>query len=124
MGRSFGLVLGLIVVTTGLYLYTRQAQSLSHVGYAPTSTVDVIGVRSDLMAIANAERRYWVSNAKYASLDELRRNGDTYIPTRPNYTYSADVSETRFRIIATYSGPDPKAPKLVSVDETMAVRTD
>ena len=123
MGRSFGLVLGLIVVTTGLYLYTRQAQSLSHVGYAPTSTVDVIGVRSDLMAIANAERRYWVSNAKYASLDELRRNGDTYIPTRPNYTYSAGVSETRFRIIATYSGPDP-APKRVSVDETMALRTD
>ena len=124
MGRSFGLVLGLIVVTTGLYLYTRQAQSLSHVGYAPTSTVDVIGVRSDLMGIANAERRYWVSNAKYASLDELRRNGDTYIPTRPNYTYSADVSETRFRIIATYSGPDPKAPRHVSVDETMALRTD
>ena len=124
MGRSFGLVFGLIVVTIGLYLYTRQAQSLSDVGYAPTSTVDVIGVRSDLMAIANAERRYWVSNAKYASLDELRRNGDTYIPTRPNYTYSADVSETRFRIIATYSGPDPKAPKRVSVDETMAVRTD
>ena len=59
MGRSFGLVLGLIVVTIGLYLYT-----------------------------------------------------------------SADVSETRFRIIATYSGPDPKAPKRVSVDETMALRTD
>ena len=124
MGRSFGLVIGLIVVTAGLYLYTRQAQSLSHVGYAPTSTVDAIGVRSDLMAIANAERRYWVSNARYASLDELRKNGDTYIPTRPNYTYSADVGETTFKIIATYSGPDPKAPRHVSVDETMALRTD
>ena len=29
----------------------------------PKTTVDVVGVRNDLMAIANAERRYWVMSS-------------------------------------------------------------
>ena len=124
MSRTFGFLVLLIVVAVGGYLYSRQAQSLSQIGNAPLSTVDVIGVRNDLMALANAERRYWVSNAKYASLEELRKNGDTYVPSRSHYTYSADASETSFKISATYSGPDPKAPKRISVDETMSLKTE
>jgi hypothetical protein len=61
---------------------------------------------------------------KYASLAELQRNGDTHIPTRPNYTYSAEASENSFRISATYSGNDTKAPRRISVDETMKVTTN
>jgi hypothetical protein len=124
MGRTFGFVLTLTVVGAGLYLYSRQAQSLSYVGGGPSSAIDAIGVRSDLMAMANAERRYWITNGKYASLGELRRNGDTFIPSRPNYVYSAEVSDNKFRIIATYSGSDPKTQKRVSVDETMALKAD
>jgi len=124
MGRSFGFVLALAVVGAGLYLYSKQAQSLSHVGDGPSSAIDAIGVRNDLMAIAQAERRFWITNGKYVSLGELRRNGDTFIPSRPNYIYSAEVSDNNFRIIATYSGPDPKAQKRVSVDETMALKTE
>jgi hypothetical protein len=102
----------------------QQTQSVSHSGTAPSTTIDVIGVRSDLMAMANAERRYWVTNSKYASLDELRQNGDTHVPTRPNFTYSAEASENSFRISATYSGNDTKAPKRITVDETMKVTTN
>ena len=114
----------LLAAAAGTFLYMKQTQTLSQNGATPTATIDVIGVNNDLMAMANAEKRYWVSHSKYASLDELRSDGDTHIPTRPNYTYSAEASETGFRISATYSGPDKTAPKRISVDETMAVKSN
>ena len=123
MGRGVGFVGVVLVAAAGTFLYMKQAQPLSQSGAAPTTAIDVIGVHNDLMAMAQAEKRYWAVHAKYASLDELRTGGDTHIPTRPGYTYSAEASETGFTISATYSGPDKKAPKRISVDETMAVKS-
>ena len=113
-----------LVAAAATFLYMKQAHPLSQNGEAPTTAIDVIGVHNDLMAMAQAEKRYWAVHAKYASLDELRTGGDTHIPTRPNYTYSAEASETGFRISATYSGPDKKASRRISVDETMAVKNN
>ena len=123
MGRFTGFVLLVVVVAIGGYIYTRQAETVT-AGLAPATQIDITGVRNDLMAIANAERRYWATNSKYASLDELRTNGDIHIPTRGNYTYSAEGSEMGFKIVAVYTGPDPKAPKHITVDQSMAVIMD
>ena len=123
MGRIFGSVALLIVVGVGLYLYTKDAAQVTPGGTAPTTMVDVTGVNNDLLALANAERRYFATNAKYASLDELQANGDIQVPKRRSYSYSAEVSENNFKIIATYSGSDPKAPAHISVDDTMALKT-
>lgn len=124
MGRSLGFIMLLIVVGIGGYLYTRQAQSVTAVGSNPETTIEVTGVRNDLMAMANAERRYFASNSKYASLDELRSNGDIAIPHRPSYSYSAQAGDTSFKIIAMYSGSDPKAPKRIVMDESMTMTTE
>jgi hypothetical protein len=124
MGRSFGFIVLVIVVGAGAYIYTRQAQSLTGVGSNPTTTVDVTGVRNDLLAMANAERRYFATNAKYATLEDLGSSGDIPIPHRANYSYSAQPGEAGFKIIAVYSGPDPKAPKRIVIDETMAMTTE
>jgi hypothetical protein len=124
MGRGLGFVVVILACAVGVFLYMQQTRSVMHSGTAPSSTIDVIGVRNDLTAMANAERRYWVTNSKYATLDELRQNGDTYVPTRPNFTYSAEASENSFRISATYSGTDPKAPRRITVDETMKVTSN
>jgi len=113
-----------IVAAVGGYLYTRQATSVIQVGSTPQTTIDVTAVRNDLLGIANAERRYFASNGKYATLEELRTHGDTNIPTRAHYSYSVQTTDTSFKIIATYSGPDPKAPKRIAVDETMTITTD
>lgn len=122
MGRAFGFLSVMIVAALGGYLYMNQLQTVTG-GTTPKAAIDVTAVRNDLLAIANAERRYWATNAKYASLDELSNNGDIPIPSRGNYTYSADAGDTGFKIIATYSGPDPTAPKSITVDETMAITT-
>jgi len=113
----------IIVAAVGGYFYMQQMQTASPGGKTPKVLIDVTAVRNDLLAIANAERRYWATNARYAALDELRSNGDTPIPSRANYTYSADVTDSAFKIIATYSGSDPAAPKSITVDETMAMTT-
>jgi len=124
MGRSLGFIMVVIVAAVGGYLYTRQATSVTQVGSTPQTTIDVTAVRNDLLGIANAERRYFASNGKYATLEELRTNGDINIPTRAHYSYSVQTTDTSFKIIATYSGPDPKAPKRIAVDETMTITTD
>lgn len=122
MGRAFGFISLIGVVAIGGYLYTKQAESVTSIGgSAPTTTIDVTAVRNDLLALANGERQYFASNGKYASLDELQSNGGTRIPSRPNYSYSAETADTSFKIIATYSGPDPKAPKRIAIDETMSI---
>jgi hypothetical protein len=123
MGRSFGFIAVLVTLGVGLYLYSQQAQSLVPGASSPNTAVDMVAVRNDLIGIANAERRYWVANARYASLEELRANGDP-IPGRPSYEYSAQAGETSFRIIAIYTGSDPGAPKRLSIDESMTIVTD
>jgi hypothetical protein len=124
MGKAFGLVMLLVVVAVGGYLYTKQIESVTAVGSNPQTTVEVTGVRNDLLAIANAERQYFASNGKYASLDELRAGTGIPIPGRPNFAYSAETTDAGFKIIAVYSGPDAKAPKRMTIDETMSLTTD
>jgi hypothetical protein len=123
MTRLFGFVSVLAAVAIGFYLYSRQVQSISPGPGSLTSAVEVMAVRNDLLGMANAERRYWALNARYASLDELRANGDA-IPTRPNYAYTVDASETAFKVIATYSGSDPEAPRRLSIDSSMSVEAE
>src|SRR6266581_7825357 len=122
MGRAFGFISLIVVVAIGGYLYTKQVQSVTTTGGStPTTTIDVTAVRNDLLALANAERQNFASNGKYASLDELQSNGVIRVPSRPNYSYSAETGENNFKIVAAYSGPDPKAPKRIAIDETMAI---
>ena len=124
MGRSLGFIMLLIVVGIGGYLYSRQAQSVTAIGSNPITTVEVTGVHNDLTALANAERRYFALNSKYASIEELRTNGDVLIPIREGYSYSAQTSDTGFKIIAAYSGSDPKAPKRIIMNESMTMTTE
>ena len=124
MSRTFGFIGMMIVVAVGGYIYVQQAQSLTQSATSPKTTIDVTAVRMDLIGIANAERRYWATNSRYASLEDLRADGGVPIPTRGNYTYSAEASANNFRIVATYSGPNPDAPRRISIDETMEMKTE
>ncbi|HET7841469.1 MAG TPA: hypothetical protein VFM21_07685, partial [Terriglobia bacterium] len=63
---------------------------------------------------------------KYLSIDEMRSKGSS-IPAdhRGPFTYSSEVSDTGFKITATYTGePLEGAPKRLSIDETMQVKTE
>jgi hypothetical protein len=125
MGRAFGFVVLLAVLAVGSWYYMRQTQHVMSAGTgSPTATVDLIGVRNDLLAIAQAERSHAALKGGYASLDDLRAQGDLTMQRnrRGPYTYSAEVNDSSFRIVATYSGPGtPGLPKSLSIDQTMQV---
>jgi hypothetical protein len=125
MGRALGFISLIVVVAVGAYIYMRQTQSVMTAGTSnPRATVDLIGVRNDLIAIAQAERSYGSLNGKYVSLEELRAQGSLTMDrnNRGPYTYSAEVSDGGFRIVATYNGPDSGMPKSLSVDGSMMVQ--
>ncbi|HXE92101.1 MAG TPA: hypothetical protein VNK82_14175 [Terriglobales bacterium] len=128
MGRALGFVGLLVVVAVGFYIFTRQAQNVAPTeGGSPRATIDVAGVKNDLIALANAERRHFATEGKYATIDELRAAGDISMPTnsRGPYQYSAEITEGGFRIVATHTGtPERGVPRQLSIDDTMQIRTE
>ena len=132
MTRAFGFIGLLIVLGIGAYIFMRQTQAVTPgggaaVGATPRSTIDVVGVKNDLNALASAERRHFATEGKYVSIDELRSNGDISMPSnsRGPYSYSVETSDQGFRITATYSGPPNEGvPHTLSIDETMQLKTE
>ena len=124
MKRAFGFISLIMVVGIGAYIYMHQTQSVMSAGTSnPTETVDLIGVKNDLLAIAQAERSHQASQGSYVSIDALRSQGDLTM-TRDNrgpYNYSAELGDSSFRIVATYGGTDSGMPRTISVDQTMQV---
>jgi hypothetical protein len=125
MSRLLSFVALIIVVGVGAYIYMRQTQGVMTAGTSdPTATVDLIGVKNDLLAMAQAERSHGALHGGYVSLDELRQQGELSM-TRENrgpYTYSAEVSGSSFRIVATYTGPENSGlPKTLSIDQSMQI---
>ncbi len=126
MARAFGLISVLIVLAVGIYVYSRQVQSSSAAAGVdnPKAAINVTGVKSDLIGIAQAERRYFATESKYASIDELVSNNYIAVRNRPPYTYEVQTSDSGFRVIATRLGEDKSgAPSQMSVDENMNFET-
>jgi hypothetical protein len=124
MSRAVGFIAVLLVVVVGAWYYLKTTQSASPAGTNnPTATINLAGVKNDLVTLANAERRHFASEGKYVSIDELRSNGDISMPTnqRGPYSYSAEVTATGFRIAATCSGACAGLPASFSIDETMQI---
>lgn len=125
MGRAFGFITLIIVVAAGAWIYMRQTQSVMTAGTSsPTATVDLIGVKNDLLAIAQAERSHAALQGSYVSIDDLRSGGDLTMQrnNRGPYTYSAEISDSGFRVVATWTGPENAGmPKTLSIDQTMQI---
>src|SRR4051794_36535275 len=128
MSKSFGFIALILVAGIVMYLYMRNTIAVTPGvdGKAtPQATIDITGVKNDLNAIAQAERRYWATNSKYVSIDDLRSNGDISMQKngRGQYEYSAVYSDNNFRIVATYNGePMSGVPHSLSIDESMNLR--
>ncbi len=124
MGRAFGFVGIMIVMAVGMYIYSLQLKTVSSPGggSVPSGAANLMGVKNDLISIANAERGYFVSQQQYASLDELvSGNYITIERQRPPYTYDAETTATGFRVTATRDSAG--APAQLWIDETMQIKS-
>ena len=130
MGRAFGFISILIVAAAGFYIYSRQATAVSPAGNpaaSPRATIDLVGVKNDLLQIAQAERGEFALNGKYASLDALQSSGALAMKGdgRGPYHYAVEVGDSSFRVTATYGGePQAGLPARFWVDETMQVHQE
>jgi hypothetical protein len=134
MSRSLGFIGLIIVVAVGAVIYMKQVQSASSpgaqaegAGANPHSTIDIAGVKNDLLSIGQAERAHMASQGKYVSIDELVAAGELNAvkTSRPHWTYNTNISDTGFKVYAIYSG-DASAgkPPRLSIDETMQVKSE
>lgn len=124
MNSLFRFVAVLMVVAAGIYIYMRQAQNATVAGAgSPSGTVDIVGVKHDLMAIVRAERVHSALHGGYGSINELRSSGDLSMERnhRGPYDYSVEISGNEFRVTATNSGTvSTGAPRTISVDQNMS----
>ena len=122
MRSILGLLVVALIVAIAYKLYFSKLQSPET--RAPVETINVVGVKNDLIAIAQAERLYQVEHGSYASLTELNSSGALSMAKsgRDGYTYDVDTSSGSFRVIARC--PAARTPGCTNwfIDSSMEVQ--
>jgi len=121
--RVAGSVLGLLIVVAIVWFVMKSQYSQGPTGMQPPAeTIDVVGVKGDLVSIGQAERVYLASHGTYASIDELQQDGSiTFNGTnRRGYNYTADIDGGQhFKITAAPVDPAKANWPTLSIDESM-----
>lgn len=115
------LIVALIAVVA-LRLYFSPGRTAGS-DSAPVQPVTDVGVKTDLLQIAQAERTYWAAHGSYASLDELVSSRELGAARRgrENYTYSVETKVGGFTVLARCQDPKGQACPGYSADQTMEV---
>lgn len=119
--RVFGILGVVIVLCVGLFMYQRSVADMPG-GEAVTTLVDTTAIKQRLLTIGQTERRYQVTNGKYATLEELA--SEDLLPggtEQRGYTYTSSVSATDFTITATPTAADKEGWPTLEITATMQV---
>jgi hypothetical protein len=122
MGRVLGLLAVMVIVALSYKLYFSHLQSTG--SGSPAQAISDVGVKNDLIAIAQAERAYQAEHGSYASLDQLISGGAmTMIKSgREGYTYDVETSSDGFLAVAHCRATASPGCTNWAVDQTMEVR--
>jgi hypothetical protein len=115
----------LIVALLAALVYKYYFSSLQSAGTGtPAQTIDIVGVKNDLIGIAQAERAHQAQHGSYASLDELMSSGELTMrqTSRNGYTYSVETSDQSFRAIAHCPTATFPGCSNYAVDQSMEVQ--
>jgi hypothetical protein len=116
-------ILGLVVVLAiGYQLYTISLDPKG--GSSPKKQIDLAGVQTDLLSLAQAERLYFALNGAYATLDQLQQSGNIHFQesNRRGYHFAIEIDGIRhFRITATPADPEQADWPAYSTDETQQI---
>ncbi|MFZ3218050.1 MAG: hypothetical protein WA192_18470 [Candidatus Acidiferrales bacterium] len=122
MKSLVGLLVVALIVGLAYKFYFAQLHAAG--AGTPTQVIDIVGVKNDLLGIAQAERAYQAEHGSYVSLDELTSSGELLMKrtNRDGYTYDVDTSDGSFRAIAHC--PEATSPGCTSfaIDPSMEVR--
>lgn len=121
--RAFGFISLIVVMAIGMYLYSVQLRGTAGPGQQanPMAVTDTVSVKSDLLSIGGAERRYYATEGHYATFDELKEGSYiTFSKQKQHYTYDVETSDTGFHATATRD--DAGTPAQLSIDESMEIQ--
>ncbi|MGA7917804.1 MAG: hypothetical protein WCA00_21390 [Candidatus Acidiferrales bacterium] len=124
--RSLGSMVGLLVfaligvLTYKFYFSKMQASGAG----TPTQTIDSVGVKTDLLGIAQAETTYQVEHNTYTSLDELISSGALSMKknSRNGWVYEVQPSDTAFLAIAHCPTATQPGCTSLAIDQTNQIR--
>ena len=121
--RGFAGMLVVLVISLFVYKFYFTSGPAAVRPATLVQTVDVIGVKNDLLAIAQAERVYQAQHSAYGTLDDLVSSGAmAYKKTgRQGYTYDAAASTDSFRVTARCTDPAPAGCTNFAIDQTMEI---
>jgi hypothetical protein len=113
MPRSAGIVLLGLVFSVGC----------GQPAAPPQQHIDTVGIRSELLAIAQAEGQYLVAHSTYGTLDELRQdNLLTGSTDRRGYAFVVAVDGSQaFTVTASPVDPDKKGWPTLAMDQTRQI---
>jgi hypothetical protein len=100
MRNLMGLLVVALIVVLAYKFYFSKLQS-TETG-TPTQIIDIVGVKNDLLGIAQGERAYQAEHGSYASLSDLTASGALTMTktSRDGYTYEVETAGSTFRAIA------------------------
>lgn len=123
--KAAGSILGLVIVVAIIWVVMKSQYSRGPTGVqTPAETINVVGVKSDLLAIGQAERVYMASHGFYASVDDLQQDGSiTFSGTnRRGYSYTAELDDGQhFKVTAKPTDPSKAGWPTLSIDDMMQV---
>ncbi|MGH9686863.1 MAG: hypothetical protein ACRD5K_07220 [Candidatus Acidiferrales bacterium] len=123
LGSLAGLLIVALIAALTYKFYFEKSTAVSGAS-TPAQTIDVVGIKSDLLSIGQAEQLYQAQHGSYASMDDLVSSGAMSLRKsgRDGYTYDVNASTDRFQAVAHC--PAYTKPKCTnySIDQTMEIQ--
>ena len=90
----------------------------------PQQQIDVVSIKSELLAIGQAERQYFLTHSAYGTLDDLEQDKLlTGGANRRGYVFTVQIDGGQgFIVTATPQDPDKQNWPTLSMDQTMQVK--
>jgi hypothetical protein len=124
--RMKGMLGILVVALISLLAYKYYfADAHSDGTGTPAQTINIVGVKNDLIALAQAERGYQAEHGGFASLDDLTSSGALAMQnrSRQGYTYEIENAPGGFKVVAHCPAATNPGCTDYFVDQTMDVQS-
>jgi hypothetical protein len=124
MRSLLGILAVALIAVLAYKFYFSQMQSAGTGTATPAQAIDIVGVKNDLVGIAQAERAYQAEHGSYASMDELTSSGALTMKKsgRDGYTYDVQTFDSSFRAIAHCPAATSPGCTSFAIDPSMEVQ--
>ena len=123
MKAGLGVVGLLIALGVGYFLYTKSLTSAGVTQAPPQEQIDVIGIKTQLMNIGQAERMYVAAHGTYGTLEQLLADGPPGLGAEQRgYVFTVTPNGAQsFTATATPTDPNKVGWPTLVIDGTMTV---